>query len=68
MYFLLRLIFGKSFLLLQELVRKTKVRLLLKIHSSDFRTNRIYSKALRQKNWRLNFSPSKLVRNSNDRL
>ena len=49
MYFLFHPIFGKSFLLLQELIRKINVRLLLQKYSSDFRTNRIRHERPRSK-------------------
>jgi len=55
MYFLLHPILGKSFLLLQELARKTNVRLLLKKYSSDFRTNRIRPERPRPKIGRPHF-------------
>ena len=68
MYFLLRPILGKSFLLLQKLVRKTNVRLLLKKHSSDFRKNRICHESPRPKIGRTHFRTGELVRKSGDRL
>jgi len=67
MYFLLRPIFGKSFLLVQELIRKTNVRLLLKKQSPDFRTNRICHERPRPKIGRPHFRTGELVRKSGER-
>lgn len=64
MYFLLHPIFGKSLLLLQELVRKRNVRLLLQKYSTDFRTNRIRHKRPRPKIGRPHFRTGELVRKS----
>ena len=67
MYFLLHPILGKSFLLLQELIRKTNVRLLLQKHSSDFRTNRICQERPRPKIGRPHFRTGELVRKSGEK-
>jgi len=67
MYFLLRPIFGKSLLLLQELVRKRNVRFLLQKYSTDFRTNRIRHERLYPKIGQTHFRTGELVRKSGER-